>query len=555
MRYVRRPALTGCTRGDTGRRATVIAAGFAVGIAHAAVAVQPSDAIVRGSCPVRTAAGHRGDVRAGVRLDTTVDTLFFVTNRDSSPGRGFVDRIAPGAAATYGRAVATVVEPWRDEYFDGMEHPLNYSLQYECISREEFRAEARARLARPGTWSHAGVVYVHGFWNSFDDAVGRAAEIKHRTRFTGAFVALSWPSADGDPITAYTHDTRVAGQSSPLLDRVIGDLMTADTTPRIHVIAHSMGSQLVAGVLEQREGHLPVRLASLNFLDPDIAADSFSQVVAPLASRAAVRTSLYVTEGDRALELSVLRKFLAQPIDAGSFFRRFHVGPRAGQVVGGLPTVVSDVVETIDISDVQAGEGGVSNGPLLRHSLHFDGTSLYDVLWGITRDMPPECRFHRGLLLQGPRPHVWKLVSTDRQYSQLPRGCQLRVDAEWRSRDTLRLRAGAPVESVVAWTRKALEAEGVPAAAIHQSAGGPPFRLWTDPAGTRGTRFGARIDSDGTGAVVSLVGDDNTSGTSDRDVASVQLSRVWFRVDRVARHISNNITRPAAARPRARSRS
>ena len=57
-------------------------------------------------------------------------------------------------------------------------------------------------------------VYIHGFANTFDDAVFRAAELWHFMGRQGVCIAYTWPSGYGGPF-GYFHD-RESGEYTVL---------------------------------------------------------------------------------------------------------------------------------------------------------------------------------------------------------------------------------------------------------------------------------------------------------------------------------------------------
>ena len=68
---------------------------------------------------------------------------------------------------------------------------------------------------------HAVMIYVHGFNNSFDQAVARAAQASMAMRFHGPVLAFSWPSAGSSWPSAYRRDEREAALSNNTFQKVL----------------------------------------------------------------------------------------------------------------------------------------------------------------------------------------------------------------------------------------------------------------------------------------------------------------------------------------------
>jgi esterase/lipase superfamily enzyme len=123
------------------------------------------------------------------------------------------------------------------------------------------------------------VVFVHGYNNSFIDAVRRSATIQQDIAPGSLVIAYTWPS-DGE-LLSYAYDE--SSTDTALLNfKIFMDMLT-ETVPseRINIIAHSMGSRLVTkylGNLAER-GRLPAntKFQNIVFAAADISTDFFQQ--------------------------------------------------------------------------------------------------------------------------------------------------------------------------------------------------------------------------------------------------------------------------------------
>jgi pimeloyl-ACP methyl ester carboxylesterase len=407
-----------------------------------------------------------GRPQGSAALETTNDTIYVVTTRAGNPGQGFSGR---AGGSSYYLAKVTLREPRRDGVFDQMEDEgfgrrLCRRVEYARINRDIVLGGARNRLGIPGPWHHGALVFVHGFNSSFEDAVDRAVVIKHRLRYDGMLILFSWPSESHNlpsPST-YSRDSASADQSVLALRRFLTTLAERTDPSRVHLIAHSMGSRVLAGALEAgvlpRTGRYRNRqFASVSFLAPDIDANVFKDRVVPTVHRNAARISLYATEGDRALAGSqelhsfagaagVARDVLAR---RSTDFRQMIPRPRAGEVFGiGRDAVRSRFLETIVLpydAPTLWGEsiwglrklvwvrsairGAGELDDIIRHSMQTEGTALYDLLWNVGRNIRAECRAEREL--SSFRDGIWWLTDPDAEiidYRAPSVGCQMVPD-------------------------------------------------------------------------------------------------------------------------------
>lgn len=227
-------------------------------------------------------------------------SVFYATNRQRTR-RGLVARDAD--VLEYG--VATVYIPPR--------HPtglLDRGLEVravEAMSPEAFVDAVSA--ARAAMAPDAEVLaYVHGYNNSFEYAARRAAQIAHDVDVPVVPVLFAWPSHGGEWLSSakYIYDENAAARSSPMFAEVLGALLASDDEAPVNVMAHSMGSRIVADALldlDRREG-LVRPLADLVLAAPDVDGAVFQRRYLDLSLEAADRVTVYCAADDRALKLS-----------------------------------------------------------------------------------------------------------------------------------------------------------------------------------------------------------------------------------------------------------
>ncbi len=155
------------------------------------------------------------------------------------------------------------------------------------------------------------LLYVHGFRNSFSDAVLRAAQLRYDLEFPGMAMAFAWQSDGGLDKEEYLRVRQVGNRSIGDLAEVIKGLIQEESTRpkrRIHVIAHSLGCRVFLGALCQvfQEGILTRGQAvfgNIVLAAPDMGVLEFHERI-PYAMAASERTSYYFCEHDAALSFS-----------------------------------------------------------------------------------------------------------------------------------------------------------------------------------------------------------------------------------------------------------
>jgi esterase/lipase superfamily enzyme len=339
------------------------------------------------------------------------ETIYFVSNRDGQ-GQAFGSELGQ---PRYGAVTVEFKEDQPHSFFDGMEGVLEWKtsaprLMAESLWSSQISAQVNAGRPVGGMRpSDSVVVYIHGFANEFHDALCRAAEMKHRTRFEGQLVLYSWPASSG--ITAsnflfagekYDHDLDNALASVAELVDFLNLLRRQIPARRIVLVAHSMGAELLLRALGGVHLDAGDRYRAVVLLAPDVSQNDLLSAL-PALSRQAGRLAIYVNKNDLALMLSTAR----------------HLDRRAGATEVIDP---SGKMETIDITLATS-----ERGSTLHHADHLDGTALYDLFWNIVRDMPAKCRTERGLAYRdGP---VWRLNVQDVPYDakSLDSDCDLKL--------------------------------------------------------------------------------------------------------------------------------
>ncbi len=307
-----------------------------------------------------TPPGHRGV--ATERVVKTV-SVFYATDRQpesTTPGerrygslRGYTDN----AACELG---ICRVEIRRERNHDNA-GPLQRSprrlvsvTSTDTLSQSRFFDRLREKMWYAG--DNETFVFIHGFNNSFEDAITRTAELWYDLGFDGPPITYSWPSRGGSSwsgVFGYFADSETIKWSVDhlaeflldLVDETSADRLAANEPARIHLIAHSMGSRLLTHSLLVVAGRLN-RMDHPVFCDvilaaPDIDRDLFRDVIVLdlLRARVAEHYTLYASSSDKVIKTS----------------QKLQVYPRAGNADEGLVAVHHDQFDTIDASAVSSG--------------------------------------------------------------------------------------------------------------------------------------------------------------------------------------------------------
>jgi|SRR6185437_11963997 len=250
-------------------------------------------------------------------------TVYFATNRvivgDPTDYRHYGDAIVSPTdpnAITYGTAFVDDANLTADT--------VGAIKSIQDITRGRFSAEATADLSKTG---RNLLVFIHGFDNSFENALTRAAFNQQWFAKSGkpsadtTVIAFSWPSLGKLlslplPWSDYIHDQTTAGQSGPHLMSFLAELEPILKAARAgghrtFLLAHSMGNWALQAGVESwfLHGNGDVQLFDETFLAAaDERYDSFSF---PSPGRLAdlkkltKRTSIYFSTADAVLAVSM----------------------------------------------------------------------------------------------------------------------------------------------------------------------------------------------------------------------------------------------------------
>ncbi len=229
------------------------------------------------------------------------------------------------------------------------------------IPADSVRFLQRVREDLGRTRSRDLLVFVHGYNSSFEDASVRLAQLVADMGYDGTAVLFSWPSAGA--LSGYVRDQQTARNAGWHLLRLLREVLPRTNPDRIHVLAHSMGSEVLSKALSlvDRGDSLP-RLGQVIFAAPDVDARTFAREILPILRDRSQGVTLYASSDDDALRAS----------------RALNGVWRLG--LGGDSLTVLDGMTTIDASRVR--------GDLLGHTLFGNAALLSDLHAVLTEGRP-----------------------------------------------------------------------------------------------------------------------------------------------------------------------
>jgi len=229
-------------------------------------------------------------------------------------------------------------------------------------AREQAAHEAAMRASLGRALRESGrrdiLLYVHGFNSRFDDTMETLARLWRATEETTLPVAFSWPS--GNPgAFAYFKD-RESGEFAIFhLKRTLRILAGVPGLRRIHVVAHSRGSEVVTTALREmviaeraagRDPRHALKVENLVLAAPDLDFSIARQrLIAERFGPAFGRITVYINPGDSALGL-------AQVLLAGVRFGR--ISP---DQLGATERAIFASIGNVHFINVTAVTGGSSH--------------------------------------------------------------------------------------------------------------------------------------------------------------------------------------------------
>lgn len=175
----------------------------------------------------------------------------------------------------------------------------------------EFKAAEKLLGSRlTATQSGDVYLYIHGFSNSFDDAVTRLAGVWHHLGRKGVPIAYTWPAGRGG-MFGYFYDRESSEYTIYRLKQTVLLIAECPQVKRLHIIAHSRGTDVAVNALREltlearaagKDPQQALKLETIILAAPDIDTEIFMQrFIIENVAASARQLVIYASPEDSAL--------------------------------------------------------------------------------------------------------------------------------------------------------------------------------------------------------------------------------------------------------------
>ncbi len=191
--------------------------------------------------------------------------------------------------------------PWYDPRRWKMDDEIRFR---NCELLDDLTGSIRDAVDQSEKTNH--LLFIHGFNNSFSDAILRAGQIGYDLGIDGATLAFSWPSRKLLPfVSRYSGDGERISGCRKALETMCERLTGLEGT--LHVIAHSMGNRALTGAwknaFETIAKSNSLDVGQVIFAAPDVFQQAFRDDTEGI-HEFCKRATLYANKLDHALGLS-----------------------------------------------------------------------------------------------------------------------------------------------------------------------------------------------------------------------------------------------------------
>jgi esterase/lipase superfamily enzyme len=121
------------------------------------------------------------------------------------------------------------------------------------------------------------LVFLHGYRNTFSDAVSRARAFAEDIQFSGIVLVWAWPSQGW--WYGYEDDEKAVSWSTDHFIDFMSRLMSQGNNLNMDFVAHSMGNHILIDMAAKLKNERPGVGRALVFAAPDVANDEFTQKI------------------------------------------------------------------------------------------------------------------------------------------------------------------------------------------------------------------------------------------------------------------------------------
>jgi len=250
--------------------------------------------------------------------------------------------------------IGSTGSPWWKRLLTGSDDRLKL-LDIRETSADSHWEQIRLRVDSVSAGEGDALIFVHGYNVTFRDAAVRTAQIGFDLSIKGPTAFFSWPSQG--TLDGYLADAATVEASEDSIATYLSDFARHSGAPKVHVIVHSMGNRAVLRavnrIAEAAQTRSGVEFGQFMLAAADVDADTFRRL-ASAYTNVARRTTLYVSERDRAVESS----------------RWIHRFARAGLIP---PVMIVPGVDTINVTNADLtllGHGYVASARDVLQDMH-----------------------------------------------------------------------------------------------------------------------------------------------------------------------------------------
>lgn len=157
-------------------------------------------------------------------------------------------------------------------------------------------------------------LYVHGFNNTFEDAVFTSAELWHFLGRQGVPISYTWPAGRGLSSGGYVYDTVSSEFTVFHLKQLLRSLGRCPQIEKVHILAHSRGTDVATAAIRElniehtyaeKSAREALKLGNVVLAAPDLDFDVVQQRLGgERIGFVPERGTIYTSPADRALALA-----------------------------------------------------------------------------------------------------------------------------------------------------------------------------------------------------------------------------------------------------------
>lgn len=242
-------------------------------------------------------------------IDTAKVNMLVVTTRKPSANSGELYTGDRGTAISF-NSITVSIPPEKNRRIGEVQWPRHSPPQAEkefsvlSVGRVETRQQLLTWMKRNRDQKRQVLIFVHGFNNTYSDAVFRYAQIVHDAKIDATPILFTWPSRGR--VFDYLYDKESANFSRRALEDLIIEASNSPDVSEVTIFAHSMGTYLVSEALRgvaMRNKTISPKVRNVILASPDIDMDVFRREFIEMGPRRPHFT-IFTSTKDKALGVS-----------------------------------------------------------------------------------------------------------------------------------------------------------------------------------------------------------------------------------------------------------